>query len=212
MIDVVGYAVTLDLTSGDGTFRSISSVSFRRTGQSQSTFIELAAAAVRSATLNGEDVDTSGWSPETGLTLTGLAEDNVLIVDADFPYSTSGQGLHRAVDPADGEVYLFSQFEIADAQRVFACFDQPDLKAEFTFHVTAPARWTVVSNMPVEWRDGDTRHFQRSPRMSTYVTAICAGPFHEVRAEHDGVDLGLFVRESVKEHLDADAVFAVTSG
>jgi len=209
-IEVVGYDVTLDLTGGDRTFRAISTISFVCTGPSRSTFIELAAADVHSATLNGDDVDISPWSPETGLALTGLGTDNVLIVDADFAYSTSGQGLHRAVDPADGEVYLFSQFEINDAQRMYACFDQPDLKAEFTFHVTAPEHWTVVSNMPVEWHDGNTRHFQRSPRMSTYVTALCAGPFHSVRAEHDGIDLGLFVRASAKEHLDADAVLAVT--
>ncbi len=209
-IEVVGYDVTLDVTSGNGTFRGISTISFACTGESRSTFIELASATVHSATLNGDDVDISEWSPETGLPLTGLAADNVLIVDADFAYSTSGQGLHRAVDPTDGEVYLFSQFEINDAQRMYACFDQPDLKAEFTFHVTAPAHWTVLSNMPVEWHDGDTRHFQRSPRMSTYVTALCAGPFHGVRAEHDGIDLGLFVRASVKEHLDADDVFQIT--
>ena len=210
LIEVIGYDITLDVMSGNGTFRSICTVSFTCTGGSRSTFIELAAATVHSATLNGDEVDISGWSPEAGLSLTGLATDNVLIVDADFPYSTSGQGLHRAVDPADGEVYLFSQFEINDAQRMYACFDQPDLKAEFTFHVTAPAHWTVLSNLPVEWHDGDSRHFQRSPRMSTYVTALCAGPFHGVRAEHDGIDLGLFVRASVKEHLDADAVFQLT--
>ena len=74
----------------------------------------------------------------------------MLVVDADGAYSTTGQGLHRSVDPVDKEVYLYSQFETADAQRVFACFDQPDLKADYTWHVTAPAHWKVVSNTPVE--------------------------------------------------------------
>ncbi len=111
-----------------------------------STFIEVAADRVREARLNGEEVDTSGWSAEKGLTLTGLAAENTLVVDADFLYSSSGQGLHRSLDPVDKEVYLYSQFETADAQRVFACFDQPDLKAVFTWHATVPAHWKVVSN------------------------------------------------------------------
>ena len=71
------------------------------------------------------------------------------MVDADFAYSSSGQGLHRSVDPADGEVYLYSQFETADAQRVFACFDQPDLKSVFTWHAEVPRSWRVISNAPV---------------------------------------------------------------
>ena len=125
---------------------------------------------------------------------------NVLVVDADCQYSTSGQGLHRVVDPVDGEVYLYSQFETADAQRVFACFDQPDLKAVFTWHVTVPAHWRVDLQHAGGAR-GDRRcagtktvHFAASPRMSTYITALCAGPYHEVRDSHDGIDLGVFCR------------------
>ena len=94
-------------------------------------------------------MDTSGWSAEKGLTLTGLAAENTLVVDADFPFSSSGQGTAPSVDPVDKEVYLYSQFETADAQRVFACFDQPDLKSVYTWHATVPAHWKVVSNAPV---------------------------------------------------------------
>src|SRR3954470_24838821 len=155
LLDVTGYDIALDLTDdsgapGEGTFRSVTEVPFRCTEPGASTFIEVAAASVRSATLNGSPVDLSGWSAEQGLTLPGLAAENVLVVDADMPYSASGQGLHRSVDPVDGEVYLYSQFETADAQRVFACFDQPDLKARYTWHVTAPAHWRLISNMPIE--------------------------------------------------------------
>src|SRR6185312_9752771 len=160
------------------------------------------------ATLNGQPIDTSGWTTESGLPLTGLAADNVLVVDARCAYSTTGQGLHRSVDPVDKEIYLYSQFETADAQRVFACFDQPDLKAEFTWHVTAPGHWKLVSNMPIEREEtgssGKTVHFARSARMSTYVTAICGGPYHEVRDSHDGIDLGIFCRASMAKHLDPD--------
>ncbi len=215
LLDVTGYDITLDVTDssgnpGDGTFRSVTTVDFTCTSPGATTFIEVAAASVRSATLNGVPVDLSGWSAETGLTLTGLAAENTLVVDADMPYSSSGQGLHRSVDPVDDEVYLYSQFETADAQRVYACFDQPDLKSVYTWHVTAPSHWRVLSNMPGS-TDGDGRwDFPTSVRMSTYITAICAGPYHEVRDSHDGIELGVYCRESMKQHLDADDLFLIT--
>ncbi len=220
LIDVTGYDITLDVTNGAGgpgerTFRSVTEVRFHCTEPGAQTFIEVAATGIRSATLNGAPVDTAGWSAERGLTLTGLAADNTLVVDADFAYSASGQGLHRSVDPVDGEVYLYSQFETADAQRTFACFDQPDLKSVYTWHATVPGHWKVVSNMPASGEEpaGDgakTVHFARSERMSTYVTALCAGPYHEVRDSHDGIGLGVFCRASMARHLDADDILLVT--
>jgi aminopeptidase N len=220
LLDVTGYDIALDLTDGtgapgEGTFRSVTEVAFRCTEPGASTFIEVAAAGIRSATLNGAPVDTSGWTAETGLSLNGLAAENTLVVEADFPYSASGQGLHRSVDPVDGEVYLYSQFETADAQRVFACFDQPDLKSVYTWHATAPAHWTVVSNMPVDAEapaagGAKTVHFSTSARMSTYITALCAGPYHFVGDSHDGIELGIYCRESMKHHLDADDLFRIT--
>ncbi|HLL66628.1 MAG TPA: aminopeptidase N [Micromonosporaceae bacterium] len=223
LLDVAAYDISLDLTDGAGhagerTFRSVTEVRFTCREPGATTFIEIAADALRSATLNGRPVDTSGWSTEVGLPLSGLAAENVLVVDADCLYSSTGQGLHRSVDPVDKEIYLYSQFETADAQRVFACFDQPDLKAEFTFHVTVPAHWRVISNMPVEREEGAgsgggegrTVHFARAPRMSTYVTAVCAGPYHEVRDAHDGIELGVFCRQSMKQYLDADDILLIT--
>ncbi|WP_088975661.1 aminopeptidase N [Micromonospora coxensis] len=219
LLDVTGYDISLDLSTAvqaDGrTFRSVTEVRFRCTEPGASTFIEAAAESVRSATLNGAPVDLSGWSAEKGLTLTGLAADNTLVVDADFAYSNSGQGLHRTVDPVDGETYLYSQFETADAQKVFACFDQPDLKSVYTWHATVPEHWRVVSNMPVEREEpaGEalkTVHFTESARMSTYITALCAGPYHEVRDSHDGIDLGVFCRASMAPHLDSDDLFLIT--
>ncbi|AVT33080.1 aminopeptidase N [Plantactinospora sp. BC1] len=220
LLDVTGYDIRLDLSSAglgaDGrTFRSTTEVRFRCAEPGASTFIEVAADSVRSATLNGTPVDLSGWSAEDGLTLTGLAADNTLVVDADFLYSSSGQGLHRSVDPVDGETYLYSQFETADAQRVFACFDQPDLKSVFTWHATVPAHWRVISNMPVSGEEpaGDdtkTVHFAESVRMSTYITALCAGPYHEVRYTHDGLDLGYFCRTSMAPHLDSADLNLIT--
>ncbi|WP_346538626.1 aminopeptidase N [Micromonospora sp. DPT] len=219
LLEVTGYDISLDLSTAvqaEGrTFRSVTEVRFRCTEPGAGTFIETAAESVRSATLNGAPVDLSGWSAEKGLALSGLAAENTLVVDADFAYSNSGQGLHRTVDPVDGETYLYSQFETADAQRVFACFDQPDLKSVYTWHATVPDHWRVVSNMPVEREEpaGEalkTVHFVESARMSTYITALCAGPYHEVRDSHDGIDLGVFCRASMAPHLDSDDLFLIT--
>ncbi len=220
LLEVSGYDIALDLTDGSGnpgetTFRSTTEVTFRCTQPGAATFIEVAASGLRSATLNGQPVDTSGWSAETGLTLTGLAEENTLVVDADFAYSASGQGLQRSVDPVDKETYLYSQFETADAQRVYACFDQPDLKSEFTWHATVPGHWKVISNMPVGSSEkagsgARTVHFTRSVRMSTYITALCAGPYHEVRDEHDGISLGAYCRASMAQYMDTADLFLIT--
>ncbi|WP_091347027.1 aminopeptidase N [Micromonospora rhizosphaerae] len=219
LLDVIGYDISLDLSTAvqaEGrTFRSVTEIRFRCTEPGATTFVEVAAESVRSATLNGAPVDISGWSAEKGLTLSGLDAENTLVVDADFGYSNSGQGLHRTVDPVDGETYLYSQFETADAQRVFACFDQPDLKSVYTWHATVADHWQVVSNMPVERVEpaGEglkTVHFAQSVRMSTYITALCAGPYHEVRDSHDGIDLGVFCRASMAPYLDSDDLFLIT--
>ena len=221
LLEVTAYDITLDLTDGTGgpgehTFRSVTEIRFTCTEPGASTFIEAAADRLRSVRLNGVEVDTSGWSAEKGLTLTGLAAKNTLVVDGDFPFSSSGQGLHRSLDPVDKEVYLYSQFETADAQRVFACFDQPDLKSVYTWHATVPAHWKAVSNAKVDRVEpGDVEgsnivHFAPSVKMSTYITALCAGPYHEVRESHDGIDLGVFVRDSMKQYLDADDLFLIT--
>jgi aminopeptidase N len=219
LLEVTGYDITLDLTDGygnpgDGTFRSTTTVTFRCAEPGAGTFIEAAAATIRSAVLNGRPIDHTGFTAEKGLTLTGLEAENTLVVDADFAYSASGQGLQRSTDPVDKEIYLYSQFETADAQRVFACFDQPDLKSVFTWRATVPRHWKVVSNMPVDREEpaapAKTVHFQQSPRMSTYIAAVCAGPYHEVRDEHDGISLGAFCRASMAQHLDHEDLFLIT--
>jgi len=220
LLEVTGYDIALDLTDGSGnpgeaTFRSTTTITFRSTEPDAQTFIEVAATGVRSALLNGEPVDLAEWSAEAGLTLTGLASENTLVVDADFAYSASGQGLQRSLDPVDKEIYLYSQFETADAQRVYACFDQPDLKSVFTWHATVPTHWKVISNMPTDSQvpagpGAKTVHFTTSARMSTYITAICAGPYHEVRDEHDGISLGAYCRASMARYLDTDDLFLIT--
>src|SRR5215475_5928288 len=185
LLSVESYQIDLDLAGGQETFRSVTTVIFGCARPGSTTFIELAAPAVTEISLNGQLVPLAAFAGER-IALPGLQARNELTVAADCAYSRTGEGLHRFADPADGGVYMYSDLETADAHRIFACFDQPDLKATFEFTVTAPADWRVISNMApsqpaepaglgvVRWR------FSPSPVMSTYITAIAAGPYHQV--------------------------------
>ena len=219
LVDTSSYEVVLDLTTGPEVFRSTTTVRF--TGEpGASTFIDAMTRTVHSVTLNGVELDPSTVSDGVRIQLDGLAAENVLVVDADAEYTNTGEGLHRFVDPVDGEVYLYSQFEVPDSRRVFAVFEQPDLKATFTFTITAPAAWQVVSNSPtpepVPAHDGAaTWSFAPTQRISSYITAIVAGPYDVVRSEltsSDGrtIPLGVFARKSLAEYLDADYIFEKT--
>ena len=212
------YDVQLDLTlDSDSHFGSVTTIVFGATPGS-STFVDLVDGDISSITLNGSPVDTAAYA-DSRIALTGLAEHNELVVAATLPYSHSGEGLHRFVDPVDGKVYLYTQFEVPDARRVFATFEQPDLKATFVFHVTAPSHWAVVSNSPtpepVAAAEGtSTWHFAETKTMSTYITALVAGEYVSVtdsyRGAYDEIPLGVFCRQSVREHLDADDIFLIT--
>ncbi|CRK49255.1 Aminopeptidase N [Rhodococcus sp. RD6.2] len=221
LLTVDNYAIELDLTDGagspgEGIFRSRTTVTFDSVDGAE-TFVDLIAKTVHSATLNGSPVDLSGYSEEAGIALTRLAARNELVVDADCLYTNTGEGLHRFVDPTDGSVYLYSQFETADAKRMFACFDQPDLKATFTISVNAPKDWKVISNSAVVETlvatPGEHR-FRTTPRMSTYLVALIAGPYAEwndsYTDEHGHIPLGIFCRASLAEHMDADRLFTET--
>ena len=223
LITVVSYQVDLDFTGGDATFDSVSVVRFGCAVPGSSTFINLTAPAVREITLNDAPVSLDAFDGDR-IALTGLAADNELRVTADCAYSRSGEGLHRFTDPADGRVYLYSDLETFDAHRVYACFDQPDMKASYELAVTAPADWQVVSNMAPESTipdgsvsDGSVSdggalrwRFPPTPVMPTYITAVAAGPYHVVRDEHDGIPLGVYCRQSLASYLDADEILEVT--
>ncbi|MDR6613074.1 aminopeptidase N [Leifsonia sp. 1010] len=213
------YDVSLDLTTGPETFLSTTTVRFSATAGA-STFIDAITRTVHSVTLNGAELDPATVSDGVRIQLDGLQEENELTVVADAIYTNTGEGLHRFVDPVDGEVYLYSQFEVPDSRRMFAVFEQPDLKAQFTFTVTAPAHWAVVSNSPTpEPQDaGDGKKvwsFAPTPVISSYITALIAGPYESVHSEltsRDGrtIPLGVYTRKSLAEYLDADYIFDKT--
>jgi len=229
LLSVRSYQVTLDLTDGHGgpgekTYATRSEVSFRAIAGS-SSFLDFVGDEIAAATLNGRQLDVDAWTNAGGLPLADLEEHNELIIEAVGLYTNTGEGVHRFVDPVDDAVYLYTQFETADAKRLFACFDQPDLKATYSFTVTVPTGWQVISNgastsietaPPTAEQDaagigGPSIHrFATTQPMSTYVTALIAGPFHVVRDHHDGIDLALYCRRTLAQHLDSDRLFTET--
>ena len=225
LLTVDSYAVDLDLTTdkpgSDEHYWSTTTVTFSATTPGATTWIDLIAqpGAVSEVILNGESLDAASLYDGFRVTLPNVAAQNTLTIKATNDYNTTGVGLHRLVDPADGEVYLYTQFEEADARRMFACFDQPDLKATYAFNITAPAHWLVISNAPapapVAARDGfATWNFPATKKMSTYITALIGGPYAKVEDSYTGqfgtIPLGIFCRKSMLQYLEADDMFRDT--
>ena len=222
VVSTESYRIDLDLATGsETTFSSVTEIEFSAT-PGASTFLDIIAASVDRVFLNGNELNPRRFA-DSRYPLENLAEKNTVRVESTMEYSHTGEGLHRYVDPADGEVYLYSQFEVGDARRVFANFEQPDLKAVYTFTVTAPAAWRVFSNSPTpepvahEERDGvATWHFSATEKMSTYLTSIVAGPYEgyddDVYHSTDGreIPLGVWARKSLKEYLDPEELFLIT--
>ncbi|MFE7772897.1 aminopeptidase N [Streptomyces sp. NPDC057445] len=217
LLTVDSYEIDLDLTGAQegGTYRSVTTVRFDSAENGAETFIDLVAPAVHEVVLNGKSLDVAAVFRDSRIELKHLhAGPNELRVVADCAYTNTGEGLHRFVDPVDDQAYLYTQFEVPDARRVFASFEQPDLKATFQFTVKAPEGWSVISNSPAPEPKDNVWVFEPTPRLSTYVTALIAGPYHSVHSsyEKDGqsVPLGIYCRPSLAEFLDADAIFEVT--
>ena len=222
LLSVATYDVELDLTlapTDSPVFRSTSLARFTCSEPGATTHVDITADRILEATLNGRSIDVEAAFTGRRLELPPLAESNELRVVADCVFMRTGEGVHRFTDPVDKETYLYTQFETFDAHRMYACFDQPDLKASFTFAVEAPSHWTVVSNMPGirddaragAWKEGSSRWvFDPTPRQSTYITALIAGAYYAVHDEHDGIPLGVFCRQSLSEFLDADEIFTIT--
>jgi aminopeptidase N len=219
LIEVTSYDVELDLTVGDVTFLSATVARFHCTEPGASTYVDLVADEIAELELNGAALDPAEVFDGTRIRLDGLADDNTLRVRATCRYMHTGEGLHRFVDPVDKSVYLYTQFEVADSRRMFTVFEQPDLKATFAFTVTAPDDWQVVSNQPTPEPEpagfgNATWRFAATPPISSYITALVAGPYHRVDSEYrDGdrvIPLALYCRASLAAHLDADVILEET--
>ena len=212
LLNIQSYRVELDLTKESETFRSITTITFDASRPGASTFLDVAPRTLHSAVLNGRPLDV-GTLHDGRLPLPDLATRNTLVVDAQMSYSTQCQGLHRQVDPADGRVYVYGSVFLEHAPRIFACFDQPDLKAPYTFDVTVPDESWQVFGTGAATRTGQRRwRIEQTVAQSTYLTTVVAGPYASFRAEHDGVPLGLHCRASLADALapDADEIFRIT--
>ncbi|MGB3593184.1 MAG: aminopeptidase N [Ornithinimicrobium sp.] len=226
LITTRAYEVELDLTCGPETFASTTTVTFDCARDGADSFIDLVATSVQSVELNGVPLDPAHVWVDSRIELSGLQQQNVLRVVATGAYMNTGEGLHRFVDPADGEVYLYTQFEVPDSRRMYAVFEQPDLKATFAFSVIAPAHWQVISNQPtpapveaptaarVEDVEVARWDFEPTPPISSYITALVAGPYDVVRDEVSTragtIPLGVFCRRSLRQYLDAENILACT--
>ncbi|WP_299517702.1 aminopeptidase N [uncultured Serinicoccus sp.] len=226
LIRTESYDVVLDLTRGAETFSTRSTVRFTCSRPGESTWIDFVGPSVERVVLNGTELDPADVLTDSRIALPDLTGTNELVVEATGAYMNTGEGLHRFVDPADGEVYLYTQFEVPDSRRMFPVFEQPDLKATFAFTVTAPAHWQVISNEPTpeptpadQGRDADgggtaTWAFAPTARISSYITALVAGPYDVVRdsvsTRAGEVPLAVYCRRSLTPHLDADNILDVT--
>jgi aminopeptidase N len=203
VLRVHAYTVDLDVT-GPAEYTSTTSIDFACVRPGSASFVEVKGARVIRAVLNGLELDPAGLD-DNRLAIGGLRDENRLEVTFVAPYSRGGEGLHRFVDPEDGEVYLYGQAPLDDAQRIFACFDQPDLKAPITLTVTAPPQWTVRGNAPGQQVRPGRWEFEATPPLSPYLFSMLAGPWHVLGSEHDGIPLGLLCRRTLAPYLDADA-------
>ncbi|MGW0632684.1 aminopeptidase N [Streptomyces sp. NPDC002758] len=204
LLDVHRYTIDLDLTAGDETFDSRTVIRFT-TRTDGDTFVEVKPAELRSVTLDGQRLDPESLDQDRVPLKNLTAGEHELRVDARMSFSRTGEGMHRFTDPTDGETYLYTQLFMDDVQRVFAAFDQPDLKAVFELSVKAPEGWTVLANGITEHLGEGRWQAAPTPLISTYLVAVAAGPFHSVRTEHRGLPFGIHCRRSLAPHLDADA-------
>ncbi len=219
LLSVDSYTVELDLTTSETTFATTTTIAFGCTETGAETFVDLVGATIHEVTLNGVSLDPAEVYHDNRIQLSDLQQRNELVVRADCPYSHTGEGLHRFVDPADDRVYTYTQFEVPDARRVFATFEQPDLKSVFTFHVTAPDTWVVVSNAPTPEPEtlGEGKALWRFPAtepMSTYITAVIAGEYHAEFDSYQGkfgeIPLGHYCRQSLVQHMDTAELVKLT--
>ncbi|MFJ6531554.1 aminopeptidase N [Microbacterium sp. NPDC091662] len=210
--------VELDLTGAPERartgFSTVTTLEFDAT--TDATWLDFIGEGVQRVSVNG--VDQEIVYDGARITLSGLQASNLVRVEAVGAYSRSGEGLHRFHDPVDDETYLYTQYEPADSRRVMACFEQPDMKAEYTFVVDAPTGWEVLSNQSPTHTDlgvGVQRvEFAPTLPISSYITAVAAGPYSredgDWRRDEQSVALGVFVRKSLASHLEADEILEVT--
>ncbi len=201
LLTLTSYDVTLDFRD-ENTFPSTTVIEL--TSRGGETFLDLKPVSLTSITVDGIGLPVDALH-EGRYPLDLAPGEHRIVVEAVMGFRNDGEGLHRAVDPADGSAYVYQMSFMSAAPSVFACFDQPDLKAPYTLHVTAPDSWIVAANAAGQQVEPGVWEFEQSEPLSTYFVSLVAGPYHRIAGQHDGIDLGLLCRGSMASALEADA-------
>jgi len=211
-ISDVAYTLRIDLRAGQATYRGACAIDFSVRDDTEPLFIDFKGGTIESLTVNGSAITPERDGDRIVIPVALLFDRVRVEVSYENAFDTGGDGLHRFVDPEDGQEYLYSNFQPFSAHRLFPCFDQPDIKATYQLAVDAPSDWQVVSSgrpeaEPEALEDGRKRHrFERTPRFSTYLLALVVGPYHVIhRRRADGIELGLYCRRSLADKLEVDA-------
>ena len=212
------YTVALTIDGTGDTYSCVASINFDAKNGAE-TWLDLISPLVDSIWLNGTELRVSEVFDGTRIKLANLKEKNSVQVKANCSYMNTGEGLHRHIDPVDNEVYIYTQFEVADSRRVFPVFEQPDIKGTLALTVSAPTKWTLISNSPTPasvkvTEEMSTWSFAVTPIMSSYLYALCAGPYFKktdiYKGKFGSYPLAVFVRPSLAEFLDHEEIFEIT--
>jgi aminopeptidase N len=211
------YELFVDVHSDTDEFFGVATIRFDLSDASSDLRIDFGGGTVQEIHVNDAPVATNYNENFIIVAATALQDgSNTIDIDYRHPYDEDGTGLHRFVDPEDGLTYLYTYLWPYYANRLFPSFDQPNLKANFSLTVLAPENWTVVSagtGTPETAENGARLwRFATTPKMSTYVFSLHAGPYVIWQDEAGGVPLRLMARQSLAEYVAVDEWFDVTKG
>ncbi len=210
----VSYQLDFKL-DGSESFSATSIVNFTFQGGKQPLRLDLNKAKIQQVLVNGKLLYPN-YNGKYILFNSRLltSGENRIQIDFTRKHSTNGEGLHRFADPIDDKVYLYSHFEPAAAQQMFAVFDQPDLKASFEITVLAPKGWQVISSMREDniSSQGDKQlwHFPATPKLSPYNFSMHAGPYYVWQDNSGKYPMRLFARQSVAKQVTPEDWFNYT--
>jgi aminopeptidase N len=206
----VRYGLTLDVTARDSAVGRVS-IGFRRSGPGdvildfrgrRLTHADANGRALPAGAANGAHIRVPAALLQTG--------ENTLDLAFVADIAPAGTSIIRFHDPADSSDYLYTLLVPSDANQLFPCFDQPDLKARLTLTLRASAAWAVLANGPVVLSDTAggvaTSHFAETRPLATYQMAFAAGPFVRASATADGRTIEAWVRRSRAREADLDTL------
>lgn len=211
----VAYNLSFDLSHGKEKFSGVSRISFDYTSQTQPLTVDFHGGTVKSVKINDLDYEANYNGNFLSIDPAQLNEgENKLEIAFEHPYSNDGAGLYRFEDTEDNTSYMYSNFEPFDANKMFPCFDQPDLKASYEMDVLAPKSWQVISAL----RESEVKskgavkhwHFPKTKRFSTYIFSLHAGDYTSWSSDYNGMPLRLFARKSLAKYVKPEHWFDIS--